>query len=66
MTQCEEILNHLRKGPITPAEAFTRYRCTCLAERIRDLREKGHNILTTKVKKNGKQFARYTLIKEKR
>lgn len=65
MTQNEQVLNHLRKGTITSLEAASRYKIMCLAERIRDLREKGHKIVTTKVKENGKQFARYSLIKGK-
>lgn len=65
MTQNEQVLNHLRKGTITSFEAASRYKIMCLAERIRDLREKGHKIVTTKVKENGKQFARYSLIKGK-
>ena len=36
-----------------------------LAARIEELRKKGHNILTENVKKNGKEFARYTLVKRK-
>jgi hypothetical protein len=63
MTQNQQILNHLRKGTITPLEAAKQYGIMCLAERVRDLREKGHKILTTKEKKNGKQYARYSLIK---
>jgi hypothetical protein len=65
MTQNETILKHLRKKTITPIEAAKRYDIMCLAERIRDLRRNGHEILTTKVKQNGKQFARYSLIKRK-
>lgn len=63
MTQNQQILNHLRKRTITPLEAAKTYGIMCLAERVRDLREKGHKILTTKEKKNGKQYARYSLIK---
>lgn len=66
MTQNEQILSHLRKGTITALDAAKKYRIMCLAERIRDLREMGHQILTTRVKENGKQFARYSLIKAKK
>lgn len=66
MTQNEQILEHLRKKSITPMEAAKTYGIMCLAERIRDLRGKGIQILTVKVKQNGKQFARYTLIKGKK
>lgn len=65
MTQNEQILAHLRKKSITGLEAALKYQIMCLAERIRDLRRKGHNILTTTVEQNGKRFARYTLIKAK-
>lgn len=66
MSQADDILMYLRKKPITPREAVMRFECMCLAERIRDLRQKGHNIITETVKKNGKSFARYHLIKEKK
>lgn len=65
MTQNEQILAHLRKKPITGFEAAFKYHIMCLAERIRDLRRKGHNIITTTVEKKGKRFAQYTLIKAK-
>jgi hypothetical protein len=65
MTQNEQILEHLRKATITPIEAAKKYGIMCLAERVRDLKEKGHKILTTIVKENGKRFARYSLIKGK-
>ena len=66
MSQNEEILRHLRKASITPLEALIKYNCMCLAERIRDLRAKGHTIITEMVKKNDKRFAKYILIKEKK
>lgn len=65
MTQNEQILKHLKRKTITPIEAATKYKIMCLAERIRDLRNHGHEILTTRVKQNNKQFARYSLIKRK-
>ena len=66
MSQCENILKHLQKRSITPLDAFTLYGCMRLAARIQDLKEKGHEILTTIEKQNGKKFARYTLIRSKR
>lgn len=63
MTQNDQVLNHLRKKSISSLEAAKLYGIMCLAERIRDLREKGHKILTVMVKENGKRFARYSLIK---
>lgn len=63
MTQNEQVLAHLRKKPITPLEAAKLYGIMCLAERVRDLRDRGNKILTIMVKENGKRFARYSLIK---
>lgn len=65
MSQCQEILAHLRKRPITPAEAYTKYRCMRLAARIKDLKERGHQIITQIIEQNGTRFARYILVKEK-
>jgi hypothetical protein len=42
-------------------EAAIKYGITCLAERVRDLRDKGVEIKTTMEKKNGKRYARYSL-----
>lgn len=66
MSQSENILSHLQKRSITPLDAFTLYGCMRLAARIRDLKELGHNIATTIEKKNGKKFARYTLVRGKK
>lgn len=66
MSQCDDILKHLRRGSITPLEALIKYNCICLAERIRDLRERGHQIITEMVKDKKKKYARYILIKEKK
>lgn len=62
MTQTEKILRHLQRGSITPMQAFDRYNVTCLAERIRDLRKRGHKIMAEMVSKGGKRFARYRLV----
>jgi len=40
--------------------------CLRLAARVRDLRQRGHNIVSTIVSQDGKVFARYTLAKEKK
>lgn len=66
MTQNEQILQHLRKQTITPMEAAKLYGIMCLSERVRDLRNKGHKILTITEKNNGKRYARYSLLKEKK
>ena len=50
MTQCEQVLYHLRKiGPITAREAMTEYGIMRLAARIKDLRDRGHRIRTDMV-----------------
>ena len=42
MTQCQEILNHLRNsGPITGADAYRLYGCMRLPARVSDLRDEG-------------------------
>ena len=65
MSQNLDILNHLKRRPITPIEALINYGCFRLAARVADLRQAGHRIDTETVKKNGKTFARYRLIKRK-
>lgn len=66
MSQTENILAHLQKKSITPLDAFTLYGCMRLAARIQDLKDKGHNIITTIERSNGKKFARYTLVRRKK
>jgi hypothetical protein len=63
MTQCEQILRHLRQeGSITQREAARRYEIYRLAARIYDLRRKGHTIeRTMETSDNSKQYARYYL-----
>ena len=65
MSQAENILAHLYKRSITPLDALTLYGCMRLAARIQDLKLLGHNIVTTIERRNGKKFARYTLIRKK-
>lgn len=66
MSQCDDILNHMEtKGGITALDALSLYGCFRLASRINDLRNRGHEILTTEITlDNGKTIASYTLIKE--
>ena len=66
MSQEQDILKHLRKGPITPLEALTKYGCLRLAARIKDLKDFGHVIATQIVYQGGKKYAKYALIKERR
>ena len=62
-SQTIQILNVLSKGrTITPIDAFENFGCLRLAARISDLRAEGHAIITTIANKNGKRFAKYSLI----
>jgi hypothetical protein len=61
MTQNDQILKHLKNGPITPMEALNDYGCFRLASRINDLKNAGHNIVTDMVEQDGKRFAKYRL-----
>jgi len=63
MTQCEQILRHLRQeGSITQREAARRYEIYRLAARIYDLRSEGHEIMREmETSENGKKYARYHL-----
>jgi hypothetical protein len=65
MSQCDDILAHLKRGPISAIEALTRYGCFRLAARIKDLRGQGHDIETRDLGlPNGKTVAEYYLKKE--
>lgn len=47
MTQNQKILSHLKKaGSITMREALIEYSIQCLAKRISELREDGHQIIS--------------------
>lgn len=63
MSQTDAILSHLQRRPLTSIEAIERLRVLRLAARIRDLRDRGHNIYSTMVERDGKRFARYVLLK---
>ena len=65
MSQTTQILNLLKKGPITAIDALQKVNCFRLAARINDLRVLGHTITTETVKSNGKHYARYRLVKVK-
>ena len=65
MSQNQQILELLKKGPITAMDALVKANCFRLAARINDLKALGHNIITETIKQNGKHFARYRLIKAK-
>jgi len=63
MTQCEQVLRHLKdEGSITQREAARRYEIYRLAARIYDLRREGHDIeKEMETSDNGKAYARYYL-----
>ena len=64
MNQNDHILKHLKRHKtITPLEALHLYGCFRLSGRILELRQAGHNILTSIVENNGKHFAEYRLVK---
>ena len=64
MTQTEMIRAYLLKGKsITPMEALEKFGCFRLAARIKNLRDEGVHIHTIKETRDGKTFARYSLLK---
>lgn len=63
-SQCSKILAYLQRGlPITQDQAKKKYKCARLAARIKDLKKKGHNILTTMIYHGRVKYASYSLIK---
>lgn len=62
-TQCAMILEWMQKGnTITSLEALKMFGCMRLASRVCDLRDRGINILTQKIKTNsGKWVTEYRL-----
>jgi hypothetical protein len=66
-TQNEMVLELLKKGPVTALEIFKKTGSMCAAERVRDLRAKGYNIITNMIDlPNGKRVGKYFLITAKR
>lgn len=61
MSQTTEILEMLKSGPVTAMDALQKAGCFRLAARINDLRQQGHEIITTNVEINGKHVAQYSL-----
>ena len=66
MTQTIQVLQMLKRGPVTPQQALYSVGCMRLAARINDLRNQGHTILTDMVEDGGKRYARYRLVTGKR
>lgn len=62
-TQCNMIAEYLSNGySITSLEALKMFGCMRLASRICDLRERGYDIATCKIKtETGKWVTEYTL-----
>ena len=66
-TQTKQILQWMKKNPITPMEALQFIGSFRLAARIKDLRDEGHDIHTEMVlmDESDTRIASYSLIKEK-
>jgi hypothetical protein len=63
MSKTVDVLNHLKKKPITSWEAITQYRATRLADIVFKLRGRGFNITTELVENGSIRYARYRLSK---
>jgi hypothetical protein len=63
MSQCEAILEYLRKGnSLTPLEALDRFKTFRLAARVQDLKKQGYPITCRMVPTpTGKRVASYSL-----
>jgi len=62
MTQRDLILQALKSGSkISALDALVMFNCFRLGARIWELRQKGYNILTVMVTRNGKHYARYEM-----
>jgi len=65
ISQEDYILKDLLRGTcITPMDALEDYGCFRLGARIYDLRNKGYDIKTKKIKRNKKTFAGYYIEKK--
>ena len=67
MTQQTQVLNHLKKEPLTPLVALRKYGTLRLAAIVFNLRNEGYRIETNSInvgtKKKPKYVANYKLIK---
>jgi hypothetical protein len=61
MSQNDQILEALRRGPLTPFEALSAYGVMRLAARVDELRRRGYPIVTEQMKAGNKKYARYRL-----
>ena len=64
LNQNQLILNYLKGGnKITPMRALNMFGCFRLGARVYDLKKQGNNIACEFVKRRGKHFAEYVLVK---
>lgn len=67
MSQQTQVLNHLKRQPLTPLVALRKYGTLRLAALVYNLKDEGHNIVSQRVNvgsKNKPKFvAKYSLIK---
>ncbi len=68
MSQCERLLARLKRGPITPLEAWSELGIYRLGARVYDLKEQGHEITREMVAVSNKfgeecRVAQYTLLR---
>jgi hypothetical protein len=61
-SQCQQVLKWLRRHRgISSWQAIQSMRCTRLAARIAELRQRGHRIVSETVRTNGKRVSVYRL-----
>jgi hypothetical protein len=66
MTQEQSILKYMKTvGPITPLEALQSFGCFRLSARILELRQKGHPIDSTIIKRGRSRVAQYSMKRSK-
>ncbi|TWH35573.1 MULTISPECIES: helix-turn-helix domain-containing protein [unclassified Aminobacter] len=69
MTQCDKILDHIRKnGSITQREAFIDYGIQSFHRRLSDLRQAGYRLIGRRRKHptTGQEYTRYYLLEAAR
>lgn len=60
----EKLESWLTKGHgITQLQALEKWGCMRLSARVNELRKNGINILTTLIQRDGKTYAKYSLLK---
>jgi len=62
MSQCNDVIKHLKRGrAITAIQALKLYGIFRLAARVKNLRDNGHDIISTPVHRGNKRFSSYSL-----